>query len=62
MPDDEKPQYVKFSISLRHDVYEQLTELMKLTGLDRSGAISLAITRLSREEREKGRRGTEDNT
>ena len=38
--------YVKFSLSLREDIYDKLRELMKATGLDRSGAISLAVARI----------------
>ncbi len=55
-PTDQKPQYVKFSISLRDDVYQQLVELMRNTGLDRSGVVSLALTRLHREEQDKQKR------
>jgi hypothetical protein len=38
--------YVKFSMSLREDIYDKLRELMEASGLDRSGAISLAIARI----------------
>ncbi len=48
MPDPEpKPSYVKLSITLREDVARKLEEIMQLTGLDRSGAIALAIQLLS---------------
>ncbi len=42
-----KPSYVKLSITLREDVARKLEEIMQLTGLDRSGAIALAIQLLS---------------
>lgn len=40
---DEKQSYVRLSISLRDDVAEKVKEIQKVTGLDRSGAISLAV-------------------
>jgi metal-responsive CopG/Arc/MetJ family transcriptional regulator len=44
MPDDEaKPKYVRMSITLREDVAEKLAEIVRITGLDRSGALSLAV-------------------
>lgn len=43
IPMDEKPVYVKMSITLREDVAEKVKEIMRETGLDRSGAISLAV-------------------
>jgi hypothetical protein len=55
--------YVKFSLSLREDIYDKLRELMKVTGLDRSGAISLALARIDIEavvtERKEEGGGTE---
>ncbi len=48
MPEPEaKPPYVKLSITLREDVARKLEEIMLLTGLDRSGAIALAIKLLN---------------
>jgi hypothetical protein len=44
---EQKSPYVKLSITLRTDVMEKLQEIMELTGLDRSGAIALAIKLLS---------------
>lgn len=44
MPDDEpKASYTRMSITLREDVAEKVKEIQRMTGLDRSGAISLAI-------------------
>ena len=44
MPDDEpKTSYTRMSITLREDVAEKVKEIQRMTGLDRSGAISLAI-------------------
>jgi hypothetical protein len=43
----DKPSYVKLSITLRQDVVEKLSEVMEVTGLDRSGAIALAIKLLN---------------
>ena len=44
MPDDEpKANYSRMSITLREDVAEKVKEIQRMTGLDRSGAISLAI-------------------
>lgn len=44
MPDDEpKASYSRMSITLREDVAEKVKEIQRMTGLDRSGAISLAI-------------------
>ena len=55
--------YVKFSLSLREDIYDKLRELMKATGLDRSGAISLAVARIDIEavvtEKQRPEGGTE---
>ncbi len=42
-----KFSHVKLSITLREDVARKLEEIMLLTGLDRSGAIALAIQLLS---------------
>ena len=54
--------YVKFSLSLREDIYDKLRELMKATGLDRSGAISLAVARIDIEAvvTERKREGGEE--
>lgn len=44
MPDDEpKASYTRMSITLREDVADKVKEIQRMTGLDRSGAISLAI-------------------
>ena len=42
MPEDEK-QNLRFSISLREDVVEKIKEIQRITGLDRSAAISLCV-------------------
>lgn len=42
-PKSAKPKAEKFSVSLRPDVYDKLSQLVDLTGLDRSGVISLLI-------------------
>ena len=42
-PKSAKPKAEKFSVSLRPDVYDKLSQLVELTGLDRSGVISLLI-------------------
>jgi metal-responsive CopG/Arc/MetJ family transcriptional regulator len=48
MPDEKpKTDYVKFSITLRGDVAEKLEQIQQQTGLDRSGAIALAIKLLN---------------
>ena len=48
MPEEKtRPDYVKFSITLRGDVAEKLEQIQQQTGLDRSGAIALAIKLLN---------------
>ena len=43
--DDSRQNTVKFSISMREDVYDKLRELIRVTGLDRSGVLSLLVMR-----------------
>jgi metal-responsive CopG/Arc/MetJ family transcriptional regulator len=52
-PQETKPRYIKLSITLREDVYRAMEELMKDTGLDRSGAISLSLMETVRNRRKK---------
>jgi metal-responsive CopG/Arc/MetJ family transcriptional regulator len=62
MPEDtEQDKYIKFSVSLREDIYERLQQLMKDTGLGRSGVISLALARLEtkKEEQERKKSGSD---
>ncbi len=45
--------YVKVNISLRDDVYAKLMELVEVSGLSVSGAVTLAVVRINIEQATK---------
>ncbi len=41
------PRYVKFSLSLREDLYAQVEQVMEANKIDRSSAIAMMLSRVN---------------